>query len=92
MCLVGPLRNCGIKTLSDSAIGTTNYLRLSGLYKQHQNPVWNDEETIELLTRVSVRDDLKVLLAGKLKEDVIEELRNVLFGILYPTYDRRKDE
>jgi hypothetical protein len=40
---------------------------------------------------VSVRDDMEVLLSGKLSEDVIEELRDVLFGILYPTYDERED-
>jgi hypothetical protein len=57
----------------------------------NQEPWWNDEETIELLTRVSVRDDMEVLLSGKLSEDVIEELRDVLFGILYPTYDERED-
>jgi hypothetical protein len=91
LSLVGPLLNCGIKTLSDSAIGTAHYLRDSGLSRTNQEPWWNDEETIELLTRASVRDDMKALLSGKLNDNVIEELRDVLFGILYPTYDKRED-
>jgi hypothetical protein len=61
------------------------------VYKHDQSPVWNDEETIELLTRMSVRDDMKTLFSGKLTMDLLEELSDVLFGILYPTFDKRED-
>jgi hypothetical protein len=46
--------------------------------------VWNDEETL-------VRNEMKALLSGKLTEEVTEELSDVLFGILYPTYVKKKD-
>jgi hypothetical protein len=34
---------------------------------------------------------MEILLSEKFSEDVIGELRDVLFGILYPTYDKRED-
>ena len=81
----------GIEPIADKAMRTTYELRLSELHKQHQIPIWNDEETIELLTRFSVRDDMQALLSASLTEDLIEELTEILFGTLYPTYDKRKD-
>ena len=80
----------GIKPTADKAIRTAYGLRLSEFHKQHQTPIWNDEETIELRTRFSVRDDMEALLSASLTEDLIEELTEILLGTLYPTYDKRK--
>jgi hypothetical protein len=88
---VGNLCNCGIELIADKAIRTANGLRFLGDYKHDKSPVWNDEETVELLARASVRDDMKTLLVGELAEDLIEELNEVFFETLYPTYDKGKD-
>jgi hypothetical protein len=52
------------------------------------NPVWTIDENIEILTRVLVRKDMMSLLSGNLSEDILEELSDVLFNVLYPAYEK----
>lgn len=62
-------------------------LRLATDYQQQMNPVWGVHENIELLTRVIVRENMISILPN-LGTDLVEELSDVLFNIVYPTYEK----
>jgi hypothetical protein len=49
------------------------------------NLILEDDEKIELLTRVMVRSRFMEVLIGKLERSLLERLRNVFFEIVYPT-------
>ena len=49
------------------------------------NLILEDDEKIELLTRVMVRSRFMEVLNGKLERSLLELLRNVFFEIVYPT-------
>lgn len=76
----------GIERIQEIAIAQSNMLRLTKMYERYMNPVWSIDENIEILTRVSVREEMMSILSEKLCEDTIEELRDVLFNVVYPTY------
>jgi len=61
-------------------------LRATKSYERLNNPVWSAEEKTEILTRSLVRDDMGSLLSKKLPEDTLQELVDVLFSVVYPTY------
>lgn len=78
----------GIKPIQDQAIVVSNMIRSTKIYEQHNNPVWSIDQNIEIVTRLLVREDMKSILFGKLCEDTVEELSDVLFNVVYPTYER----
>lgn len=82
----------GIEPIQKAAITTSNMLRFTGIYKESKNPVWSVDMNIEILTRLLVRKDWGSLLAGKLPEDTLQELSDVLFNIVYPTYAEPLEE
>jgi hypothetical protein len=63
---------------------------MSEACRTQRNPVWTDEENIEILTRVLVRQDMDALLAGQLDGETLKELKDVLFNIVYPTYPEER--
>ncbi|KAH7082880.1 hypothetical protein BKA63DRAFT_139266 [Paraphoma chrysanthemicola] len=84
---VGSIRDCGIRPIQDRAIVTSNMLRLTKGYEEHMNPVWTIDENIEVLTRTFVQEDMMLILSGKLTTDIVAELSDVLFNIVYPAYE-----
>ncbi|OBT72777.1 hypothetical protein VF21_08641 [Pseudogymnoascus sp. 05NY08] len=57
-----------------------------GLYSQKlENPFFNGNEKIELLTRITVRSKFIEALSGKLEQSLLKDLKRVFFEILYPT-------
>ncbi|KAH7093417.1 hypothetical protein FB567DRAFT_515306 [Paraphoma chrysanthemicola] len=85
---VGSIRDCGIRPIQDHAIATSNIMRLTKVYEQHMIPVWTIDENIEVLTRAFVREDMMTILSGNLGEDLVAELSDVLFNIVYPAYEK----
>jgi hypothetical protein len=53
--------------------------------KRYKNPFWTEEENIEMATRILVREDFCSLLGDSLPLSDLEELKRVLFGIVYPS-------
>lgn len=67
-------------------------MRLTKVYEERMCPVWSIDENIEILTRAFVREDMMSILSGKLCEDTVEELSDVLFNVVYPTYKKPMEE
>jgi hypothetical protein len=61
-------------------------IRLTKGYEKYMNPAWSIDENIEILTRVCVRKDMVSIFSGKLCDDTVDELSDVLFNVVYPTY------
>lgn len=76
----------GIECIQKAAITASTVLRRTKTYEKFKNPVWNVDENIEILTRSFVRKNMGSLLSGKLPEDTLQELIDVLFNIVYPAY------
>jgi hypothetical protein len=55
-------------------------------YESYKIPVWTEEENIEMITRILVRKDFSRLLGNSLSPPDLEELKRVLFGIVYPSF------
>jgi hypothetical protein len=47
--------------------------------------ILTEEERIELLTRIRVRLTFVKALSGKLELSLVKDLKNVFFGIVFPT-------
>jgi hypothetical protein len=76
----------GIRTIQDHAIRASNTLRFTKGYEQDMNSLWSIDENIEILTRVLVRQDMMSILPD-LDGDIVRELSDVLFNVLYPAYE-----
>ncbi|KAF2641828.1 hypothetical protein P280DRAFT_541282 [Massarina eburnea CBS 473.64] len=87
--VAGSIRDCGIKPIQDFARVTSHMIQETKLYEIHRNRMWSLDENIEILTRFSVRGDISSILSTELPADVLDELKDVLFNILYPTYEER---
>ncbi|KAF2134927.1 hypothetical protein P153DRAFT_329801 [Dothidotthia symphoricarpi CBS 119687] len=85
---VGSICNCGIKRVEEIAITILNMARATQMYKPYMNPVWSNDENIELFVRTSVRGQMSKSLSDQLDSQVLEELSDVLFNIVYPTYTK----
>jgi hypothetical protein len=55
-------------------------------YESYKIPVWTEEKNIEMITRILVRRDFSSLLGNSLSLPDLEELKRVLFGIVYPSF------
>jgi hypothetical protein len=53
------------------------------------NLILDEDEKIELLTRMMVRSRFMEVLNGKLEKGLLEQLKNVFFEVVYltPPYD-----
>lgn len=75
----------GIRPIQDHAIQMTSIVRFANADELHMNPIWSIDQNIEMLTRVLVRADMKSILPS-LSGDMVEELSDVLFNVVYPAY------
>jgi hypothetical protein len=55
-------------------------------YESYKIPFWTEEENVEMITRILVRKDFSRLLGSSLSPPDLEELKRVLFGIVYPSF------
>lgn len=49
-----------------------------------RNPIFDDGENIEFLTRIAVRSRFMEVLSGKLDQALLKALKNMFFDIVYP--------
>ena len=82
----------GIRRIQEVAVPMFHMLRLGKGYEEFTNPIWTVDENVEILTRVGVRDQMPSIFAGELSGDTVEELSDVLFNVVYPTYARNPKE
>lgn len=64
----------------------TATLQRTQSYEKQVNPFWTESENIQMLTRMYLREDLEKLLGDQLPGETVQELKEVLFNIVYPTY------
>jgi hypothetical protein len=62
------------------------YKDMARYYESYKIPVWTEEQNIEMITRILVRKDFSSLLGNSLSLPDLEELKRVLFGIVYPSF------
>jgi hypothetical protein len=56
------------------------------IYNGHADTeIFDDDEVIELLTRVEVRSRFAEVLSGRVAEMVLRDLEKVFFEVTYPT-------
>jgi len=67
-------------------------LQVTQCYAKWTNPFWTDNQNLEMLTRVYVRDRLEDLLGDRLPSETLQELKEVMFNIIYPTYAKRGEQ
>lgn len=67
----------------------TTMLQVTQSHTKWTNPLWTDNQNVEMLTRVYVREDIEELLGDRLPGETLQELKEVMFNILYPTYAKR---
>ena len=79
----------GIEPLEARGRLIAGMLRQTGIYRQWKSPLWSDDRNIELVTRIMLRGDFEELLGGQLTIIQLQELQEVLFTIVYPTYRRK---
>jgi hypothetical protein len=82
-------RFLGIKAVQQASSAVTEMFHRTKVYEQFMNPVWSIDENIEVLTRTYVREEMDGILSGKISEDYLQELSDVLFNIVYPAYMKR---
>jgi hypothetical protein len=81
----------GIEALEKQAKMVADMFRARRTHMQFRNPIWTDDENLEMLTRIYVRDHLEQLLGKQLPSVALQELGDVMFTLIYPTY-AKKDE
>lgn len=79
----------GLDKLQEKAKLVTTMLKETRSHKKWDNPLWTDNQNIEMLTRVFVREDIGELLGDQLPSGTLQELKEVIFNIVYPTYSKR---
>jgi hypothetical protein len=81
----------GIEALEKQAKMVIDMFRATRIHMQFRNPIWTENQNIEMLTRVYVRKHLEELLGKQLLSVALQELEDVMFTLIYPTY-AKKDE
>ncbi|KAK2592798.1 hypothetical protein QQS21_009502 [Conoideocrella luteorostrata] len=81
------IQDCGIEQIEK--LSSTCIVRFStALTVQGFNirkPVFRLEQLAEILTRMTVKKEFKILLRGILEEDVLDSFTTIFFELLYPT-------
>ena len=54
-------------------------------YRGYATPIWTDEENVEMATRVLIRDDFSKILSKSVSRPILEALKRVFFGFVYPS-------
>ena len=66
--------------MESSILSTNTHKRL-----EYDDPGFNEDDKVELLTRVMVKRKFKKALSDRLEEGLAEQLKAVLFKYTYPT-------
>ena len=53
------------------------------------NPFWTENENIEMLTRIMIREHIDEFVGNQLLGQTLDEFKDVIFNIVYPTYAKR---
>jgi hypothetical protein len=64
-------------------------LKVTRSHEKGVDPFWTDNQNIEMLTRISLCEDIGELLGDQLPSETLQELKEVMFNIFYPTYSKR---
>lgn len=86
---VGNVCDCGLDILQERARLATTIFQVTRNYEKWTKPFWTDNQNVEIFTRLCVREDVDELLGDRLPSETLQELKEVLFNIVYPTYARR---
>jgi hypothetical protein len=62
------------------------------MHSKYRKPFLSEDQNVEMLTRVLVRDKFSELLSRRLKRSILDDLESVFFNVLYPTYTNKRGE
>lgn len=60
--------------------------------KEWNYPLWTDDQKAEMVSRCFVREAVGELLGDQLPSETLQELKEVLFDIVYPTWAKEAEE
>lgn len=83
-------KSTGFDKVQESAKQVTNMLQAAQNHEKWSIPFWTDNQNIEMLARVYVREDIEELLGNELPSETLQELKEVMFTIVYPTYAKEE--
>jgi hypothetical protein len=75
--------------LENQAKLITGMFRATRKHMEWNNPIWTDDQNIEILTRTYVREDIEELLGEQLPSVALQELKDVVFTLAYPAYAKK---
>ncbi|KAK4068392.1 uncharacterized protein Triagg1_7331 [Trichoderma aggressivum f. europaeum] len=82
----GNIRDCGIPDVERLAKQAEQSFREKGTQSRSIHlPFANGDEILELMVRVHVRSKFNAAMAGKAKDGVLGELKDILFRLTFPT-------
>ncbi|KAI0165415.1 hypothetical protein GGR52DRAFT_558618 [Hypoxylon sp. FL1284] len=83
----GDLKECGIAEIEGLAVAQEKVVRDQGLHRMNafHNDFFEDDEKIEVVTRVMVKPHCQRVLGGRMKADLGRRFEKVLFEVTYPT-------
>ncbi|KAI1773333.1 hypothetical protein F4818DRAFT_423952 [Hypoxylon cercidicola] len=83
----GKLKKCGIAEIEELARTQEQIILDQGLYrrKEFDNDFFEDDEKIEVLTRVMVRPQCQKALRGRMEDGLMGKFEKVMFEVTYPT-------
>jgi len=82
----GSIHDCGVYEIEQLAQNKRLKILQGGRsYQELGNLILEEDEKIELLTRIMVRSRFMEVLNGKLEKGLLEQLKNVFFEVVYPT-------
>lgn len=67
-------------------------LKATQNHEKWSSPFWTDSQNIEMLARVYVREDIEELLGNELPSETLQELKDIMFNIVYPTYAKKGEQ
>lgn len=86
------IKSTGFDKLQESAKLVKIWLKVTQNYEKWSNQIWEDNQNIEMLTRVYVRNDFEKLLGDQLPRETLRELKDIVFNIIYSTYAKKGDQ
>ncbi|KAI8630451.1 hypothetical protein F5Y19DRAFT_474233 [Xylariaceae sp. FL1651] len=83
----GQLKDCEITEIAELAVRQEKRIREQNLTEtlKFHHPFLDDDEEVEILTRVMVKPKFRGALSTSVEPDLLQKLERVLFEISYPT-------
>ncbi|KAL5086468.1 hypothetical protein Trisim1_009038 [Trichoderma cf. simile WF8] len=82
----GKIRDCGIPDVERLAKQVEHSFHERGIQGRLIHfPFANDDKNLELMVRVHVRSNFNAAMAGKAKDSILRELKDILFRLTFPT-------